>query len=93
MCRYSEQEGLVAEGEFGPFDAVMIAEDAELPAHSKVLAAECGALKQSICFSPSKHVINATVKCVLSGLLLVVCSSMHTTSISPEGSRLFTVLK
>ena len=56
MCRYSEQEGLVAEGEFGPFDAVMIAEDAEPPAQSKVLAAECGALKQSICFTPSKHV-------------------------------------
>ncbi len=40
----------------GPFDAVMIAEDAELLAHSKILAAECGSLKQSICFTPSKDV-------------------------------------
>ncbi len=34
----------------------MIAEDAELPAHSKLLAVTCGALKQSICFTPSKDV-------------------------------------
>ncbi len=56
VCRYPEQEGLFAEGIFGPFDAVMIAEDAELPAHCKTVATECEALKQCFCFAPSKDV-------------------------------------
>ena len=46
----------MANGMLGPFDAAMIAEDAELPAHCKVLAIECKALKQCTYFAPSKDV-------------------------------------
>lgn len=46
----------MANGMLGPFDAVIIAEDAELLADCKVLAIECKALKQCTCFAPSKDV-------------------------------------
>lgn len=56
FTRYLEQAGLGAGGVCGPFDAVIIAEDTDLLAHCKILAAECRALRQCTCFAPSKDV-------------------------------------